>query len=171
MRGSPAPLFLLLLAAAAAHETPAPPHSIRLEGDVTLGGLFPVHARGPAGAPCGEMRRASGVQRLEAMMFALDVINGDRGLLPNITLGARILDTCSRDTRALEQSLAFVRSPAQWDVSDARCADGAPPLVEARERVAGVVGASASSESLQVATILKLFQVGAHTQWVDQQVQ
>ncbi|XP_075869402.1 metabotropic glutamate receptor 7-like [Nelusetta ayraudi] len=158
MRGSPAPLLLLLLAAAA-HETPAPPHSIRLEGDVTLGGLFPVHARGPAGAPCGELRRASGVQRLEAMMFALDVINGDRALLPNITLGARVLDTCSRDTRALEQSLAFVRSPAHWDASDARCADGAPPLVEAWERVTGVVGASTSSESVLVATILRLFQI------------
>uniref|UniRef100_A0A8C6YH02 Receptor ligand binding region domain-containing protein n=1 Tax=Naja naja TaxID=35670 RepID=A0A8C6YH02_NAJNA len=134
------------------------PHSIRLEGDITLGGLFPVHARGPNGAPCGDIQQQDGVHRLEAMLYALDQINSDPELLPNVTLGARILDTCSRDTYALEQSLTFVQALIQKDTSDVRCTNGEPPVFVKPEKVLGVIGASASSVSIMVANILRLFQ-------------
>ncbi|KAF0034675.1 hypothetical protein F2P81_012433 [Scophthalmus maximus] len=135
------------------------PHSIRVEGDVTLGGLFPVHARGVPGTPCGDIKKENGIHRLEAMMYALDQINGDEELLPNVTLGARILDTCSRDTYALEQSLTFVQALIQKDTSDVRCTNGEPPVFVKPEKVVGVVGASASSVSIMVANILRLFQI------------
>uniref|UniRef100_A0A8C7E752 Glutamate metabotropic receptor 7 n=2 Tax=Elapinae TaxID=42168 RepID=A0A8C7E752_NAJNA len=135
------------------------PHSIRLEGDITLGGLFPVHARGPSGAPCGDIQQQDGVHRLEAMLYALDQINSDPELLPNVTLGARILDTCSRDTYALEQSLTFVQALIQKDTSDVRCTNGEPPVFVKPEKVLGVIGASASSVSIMVANILRLFQI------------
>ena len=47
---------------------------------------------------------------MEAMLYALDQINSDSGLLPDIDLGALILDTCSNPSYALEQSMQFVRS-------------------------------------------------------------
>jgi metabotropic glutamate receptor 6/7/8 len=47
---------------------------------------------------------------MEAMLYALDQINADPDLLPNINLGALILDTCSNPSYALEQSMQFVRS-------------------------------------------------------------
>ncbi|XP_068602083.1 glutamate receptor, metabotropic 6a [Brachionichthys hirsutus] len=96
---------------------------------------------------------------MEAMLYALDQINSDPGLLPNITLGARILDTCSRDTYALEQSLTFVQALIQKDTSDIRCSDGKPPVIRKPERVAGVIGASGSSVSVMVANILRLFEI------------
>uniref|UniRef100_F7F7Z9 Receptor ligand binding region domain-containing protein n=1 Tax=Ornithorhynchus anatinus TaxID=9258 RepID=F7F7Z9_ORNAN len=136
------------------------PHSIRLEGDITLGGLFPVHAKGPTGVPCGDIKKENGIHRLEAMLYALDQINSDPDLLPNITLGARILDTCSRDTYALEQSLTFVQALIQKDTSDVRCTNGEPPVFVKPEKVVGVIGASGSSVSIMVANILRLFQVG-----------
>ncbi len=43
------------------------------------------------------------LQRVEAMLFAVDEINRDKKLLPGVKLGASIMDTCSRDTYALEQ--------------------------------------------------------------------
>ncbi|XP_018620371.2 metabotropic glutamate receptor 7-like [Scleropages formosus] len=135
------------------------PHSIRIEGDLTLGGLFPVHARGAPGAPCGDLKKENGIHRLEAMLYALDQINGDDELLPNITLGARVLDTCSRDTYALEQSLTFVQALIQKDTSDVRCTNGEPPVFVKPEKVVGVIGASASSVSIMVANILRLFQI------------
>uniref|UniRef100_A0A3P9IJY5 G-protein coupled receptors family 3 profile domain-containing protein n=1 Tax=Oryzias latipes TaxID=8090 RepID=A0A3P9IJY5_ORYLA len=135
------------------------PHSIRVEGDVTLGGLFPVHTRGVPGTPCGDIKKENGIHRLEAMMYALDQINNDEELLPNVTLGARILDTCSRDTYALEQSLTFVQALIQKDTSDVRCTNGEPPVFVKPEKVVGVIGASASSVSIMVANILRLFQI------------
>ncbi|KAM3658791.1 GRM4 protein, partial [Regulus satrapa] len=137
------------------------PHmnSIRIDGDITLGGLFPVHGRGAEGKACGELKKEKGIHRLEAMLFALDRINNDPDLLPNITLGARILDTCSRDTHALEQSLTFVQALIEKDSTEVRCVSGGPPIITKPERVVGVIGASGSSVSIMVANILRLFKI------------
>ncbi|EPQ05323.1 Metabotropic glutamate receptor 7 [Myotis brandtii] len=156
-------VLLCALAAAARGQEMYAPHSIRIEGDVTLGGLFPVHAKGPSGVPCGDIKRENGIHRLEAMLYALDQINSDPNLLPNVTLGARILDTCSRDTYALEQSLTFVQALIQKDTSDVRCTNGLPPTFVKPEKVVGVIGASGSSVSIMVANILRLFQVGGRS--------
>lgn len=162
------PLLLLLLlsspqrsAQAAKPKGPGHIHlnSIRIDGDISLGGLFPVHARGHDGKPCGELKKEKGIHRLEAMLFALDRINNDNNLLPNITLGARILDTCSRDTHALEQSLTFVQALIEKDSTDVKCLGGGSPIITKPERVVGVIGASSSSVSIMVANILRLFKV------------
>ncbi|TNN24590.1 Metabotropic glutamate receptor 8 [Liparis tanakae] len=156
----------LLLPVAAPQRIPIDPqaapeyaHSIRLDGDVILGGLFPVHSRGDRGTPCGDLKKEKGIHRLEAMMFAIDLINKDPELLPNITLGARILDTCSRDTYALEQSLTFVQALIERDGTDVRCANGDPPIFTKPDKIVGVIGAAASSVSIMVANILRLFKV------------
>lgn len=140
--------------------------SVRLAGGLTLGGLFPVHARGAAGRACGALKKEQGVHRLEAMLYALDRVNADPELLPGVRLGARLLDTCSRDTYALEQALSFVqaliRGRGDGEEASVRCPGGVPPLRAAPpERVVAVVGASASSVSIMVANVLRLFAVRA----------
>uniref|UniRef100_A0A3P9DL46 Glutamate metabotropic receptor 4 n=1 Tax=Maylandia zebra TaxID=106582 RepID=A0A3P9DL46_9CICH len=151
----------VLISLAAKPKMPGHTHlnSIRIDGDISLGGLFPVHARGNDGKACGELKKEKGIHRLEAMLFALDRINNDNELLPNITLGARILDTCSRDTHALEQSLTFVQALIEKDSTDVKCLSGGPPIITKPERVVGVIGASASSVSIMVANILRLFKI------------
>ncbi|KAK2499915.1 hypothetical protein MC885_016363, partial [Smutsia gigantea] len=138
--------------------------SVRLTGGLTLGGLFPVHARGAAGRACGPLKKEQGVHRLEAMLYALDRVNADPELLPGVRLGARLLDTCSRDTYALEQALSFVqaliRGRGDGDEAAVRCPGDVPPLRAAPpERVVAVVGASASSVSIMVANVLRLFAI------------
>ncbi|XP_051499935.1 metabotropic glutamate receptor 6-like isoform X2 [Apus apus] len=147
-----------LWASGGAPPAPTQPHAIRLEGDLTLGGLFPVHSRGPAGVPCGAVKKEKGIHRLEAMLYALDRVNGDPRVLPNLTLGARILDTCSRDTYALEQALSFVRSLLPPE-GEGQCPDGSQPRRPPPERLVGVIGASASSVSIMVANVLRLFAI------------
>lgn len=85
---------------------------IRTGGDIILGGIFPMHEHNINNPeyPCGNVKEEKGIQRLEAMMYALDKINkNDAELLPNVTLGSLIIDSCSSDTYALEQSMEFVR--------------------------------------------------------------
>lgn len=93
--------------------------------DLYLGGLFPIHApkymrqaqsinlantddQYLSDMSCGEIKKERGIQRLEAMLYAIDLINNSTSLLPNIKLGARIFDTCDRDTIALEKCINFV---------------------------------------------------------------
>ena len=81
---------------------------IRISGDLILGGIFPMHEQ--RNGKCGAVKEEKGIQRLEAMLYAMDKINKDPTILPNVSLGALILDSCSSDTYALEQSMEFVKS-------------------------------------------------------------
>jgi len=59
--------------------------------------------------PCGAIKEEKGIQRLEAMLYAIDEVNRDPNILANVTLGTVVIDSCSSDTYALEQSMEFVR--------------------------------------------------------------
>lgn len=84
---------------------------MRTRGDFVFGGIFPMHEQISTNSdyPCGAVKEEKGVQRLEAMLYAIDLINNDPTILPNVTLGVVIIDSCSSDTYALEQSMEFVR--------------------------------------------------------------
>ena len=131
--------------------------SARRPGDVTLGGLFPVHEYGSPREPCGAISQFRGIQRLEAMLFAIEQINHEKHLLPGIELGALILDTCSDDNYAVEQSLGFVLS--RLTSSSCKCANTSVAEPMHTENVFGVVGATLSSVSVHVANLLRLFQL------------
>ncbi|XP_048356815.1 metabotropic glutamate receptor 3 isoform X2 [Sphaerodactylus townsendi] len=134
---------------------------IKIEGDLVFGGLFPIKEKGTGAEECGRINEDRGIQRLEAMLFAIDQINRDGHLLPGIKLGVHILDTCSRDTYALEQSLEFVRaSLTKVDEAEYMCPDGSYAIQENIPLlIAGVIGGSYSSVSIQVANLLRLFQI------------
>uniref|UniRef100_A0A8C4QUU7 Metabotropic glutamate receptor 3 n=1 Tax=Eptatretus burgeri TaxID=7764 RepID=A0A8C4QUU7_EPTBU len=136
-------------------------YDVLLHGELMLGGLFPVHERGLGDVDCGAIQEARGIQRLEAMLFALDRINADKRLLPRVHLGARILDTCLKDTFALEQALELVRASFQQDnVAEHVCRDGEiAPYKPHSVPVAGILGGSDSGVSIQVANLLRLFKI------------
>lgn len=102
-------------------------------------------------------------------MYAIDLINKDATLLPTIKLGAILLDSCSSNTHALNQSLEFVRawSPTldpmrehTLEESYFFCDDGSQPKPkDDLHHLVGVVGGSYSEVSLQVANLLRLFDI------------
>jgi len=110
---------------------------------------------------CGEINRDRGIQRLEAMLYALDRINEDPLLLPEIKLGAILLDSCSSSTYALNQSLEFIRASINTVESSAfECKDKSAPRPKyGSKMIAGVIGGSYSEVSLQVANLLRLFRI------------
>lgn len=78
-----------------------------VEGDVILGGLMMVHSREDT-VMCGPIMPQGGIQALEAMLYTIDRIN-EVSLLPNITLGAHILDDCDKDSYGLEMAVDFIK--------------------------------------------------------------
>uniref|UniRef100_A0AC35GRS0 G-protein coupled receptors family 3 profile domain-containing protein n=1 Tax=Panagrolaimus sp. PS1159 TaxID=55785 RepID=A0AC35GRS0_9BILA len=137
---------------------------LRIPGDLIIGGVFPVHAKSniPGGPPCGEIFETRGIHRVEAMLYALDMINAQTDFLRGYKLGALILDSCSNPAYALNQSLDFVRDMiGSTDVSEYQCHDGKPPEVNysPKKNVVAVVGASYSSVTVQIANLLRLFRI------------
>uniref|UniRef100_A0A7I4NN29 G_PROTEIN_RECEP_F3_4 domain-containing protein n=1 Tax=Brugia malayi TaxID=6279 RepID=A0A7I4NN29_BRUMA len=136
---------------------------IRIPGDVIIGGVFPVHAKsGSPDQPCGIIAETRGVHRVEAMLYALDVINSQREFLHGYKLGALILDSCSSPAYALNQSLDFVRDLiGSADLSEYQCRDGSSPKSRQvpRKNIAAVVGGSYSSVTVQIANLLRLFKI------------
>ncbi|XP_046405665.1 metabotropic glutamate receptor 6 [Ischnura elegans] len=164
MAGAGAVALLLLMAAGRGLAATEEGKLIRLPGDIILGGIFPMHeavgGRGEeAGGPCGAVKEEKGVQRLEAMLYAVDEINEDAELLPGVSLGTLILDSCSSDTYALEQSMEFVRSYMNQDMSEYKCEGGENPVHVPHKPVTAVIGASFSVVSIMVANILRLFKI------------
>lgn len=146
-------LWLMRLASClAAVHGPTSKKEISTEGDLVIGGLFPIHEKGVGSEDCGKINEHRGIQRLEAMLFALDEINKDPSILPGVKLGAHILDTCSKDTYALEQSLDFVRaSLTRVDGSEHICPDGSYAVHDdVPMAITGVIGGSYSDVSIQV---------------------
>ncbi|UYV70892.1 GRM3 [Cordylochernes scorpioides] len=133
---------------------------VHVPGDIILGGLVPIHQKGGR-TKCGAINKDRGIQRLEAMLFALDRINRDTNLLNGIKVGAIILDTCSSDSYALNQSLEFIRSSVNTiDPSAFKCADGSTPKQNfSNKAITGVIGGSYSEVTLRVANLLRLFRI------------
>ncbi|NXW92253.1 CASR protein, partial [Alopecoenas beccarii] len=134
------------------------------KGDIILGGLFPIHFGVAAKdqdlksrPESGECIRYNfrGFRWLQAMIFAIEEINSSPTLLPNMTLGYRIFDTCNTVSKALEATLSFV---AQNKIDSlnldefCNCSEHIPSTI-------AVVGATGSGISTAVANLLGLFYI------------
>ncbi|XP_067123337.1 metabotropic glutamate receptor 6-like [Centruroides vittatus] len=129
-----------------------------IEGDIVLGGLMMVHEREDL-LTCGPIMPQGGIQALECMLYTIDWINSQKDFLPNITLGAYVLDDCDKDTYGLEQAVDFIKGYiSNLDEGTYRCPDGSSPSIR-QKIVSGVLGAASSVTSIQVANLLRLFKI------------
>ncbi|CAD5226266.1 unnamed protein product [Bursaphelenchus xylophilus] len=126
---------------------------VLVEGDLMLGGLFPIHESGRSAQQCGRIKADQGVQRMVAMLFALEEINTRNDILPDLRLGAQILDTCSVETHALEQSLQFIKTVLSKS-SALQCNNEGE-----HQQIIGVIGAAGSQVSVMVASMLQPFKI------------
>uniref|UniRef100_A0A8D3BBC9 Metabotropic glutamate receptor 5 n=1 Tax=Scophthalmus maximus TaxID=52904 RepID=A0A8D3BBC9_SCOMX len=131
-----------------------------IPGDIIIGALFSVHHQPPADKvherKCGAVREQYGIQRVEAMMATLDRINNDPQILPNITLGCEIRDSCWHSAVALEQSIEFIRDSL---VSSDECADPSATPMRGKKPIVGLIGPGSSSVAIQVQNLLQLFNI------------
>ncbi|XP_075462754.1 extracellular calcium-sensing receptor-like [Ascaphus truei] len=82
------------------------------------------------------------------MVYAINEINENPELLPNITLGFRIYDSCYKETQAVEGAMRIL-SEIQRAIPNYRC--------ENISKLVGLIGDLQSSSSLAVARILGLY--------------
>uniref|UniRef100_A0A286XTA5 Extracellular calcium-sensing receptor n=1 Tax=Cavia porcellus TaxID=10141 RepID=A0A286XTA5_CAVPO len=155
---------LVLLVLAWHSSAYGPDQRAQKKGDIILGGLFPIHFGVAAKDQDLESRPESvecirynfrGFRWLQAMIFAIEEINSSPALLPNMTLGYRIFDTCNTVSKALEATLSFV---AQNKIDSlnldefCNCSEHIPSTI-------AVVGATGSGVSTAVANLLGLFYI------------
>ena len=121
----------------------------RVEKDIVLGALISVHVS-EEGAACSEAIFTFATEFVEAFLYAVDLINSDSSLLPNIKLGYDIRDTCLAESVALDESVDLIILSNEESCSDQQNGSSSVP-------VSAVIGAAASFVSVPVASFLRLF--------------
>lgn len=77
------------------------------DGDVMLGGLFDLHFAGN-GQHCGDLF-TMGLGHAESMIFAIESVNQNPNILPNVTIGYDIRDYCESIALAMHITYDLVR--------------------------------------------------------------
>ena len=107
--------------------------------DFILGGLFPI-TRYTSGSS-----RLLDFEMLEAMLFAVDRINNDMNLLPNLTIGYDVRDSHNEYTYGLYEAFDLV-----FELAESRIPNYS---------ILGIVGPAYIDISYPVATLVGIFQI------------
>ena len=136
----------------------------KIDGDINLGALFPVHRqpslRSDYVRQCGEIWEQYGMHRIEVFLRTLDAINANDDILPNVTLGCDIRDSCWYPPVALEQSIDFIKN----SIASLENVNVTGPCALRRDKpIAGLIGPGSSTVTIQVHTI---WRCGTLTTWI-----
>ena len=80
-------------------------------GQILLGGLFPAHIDYDPNKQLCQSTNIKGIEQAFAMMYAIEKINNATHLLPNITLGYHIRDSCFNVKHTLKNIINFIPYP------------------------------------------------------------
>uniref|UniRef100_A0A4W6BNP4 G-protein coupled receptors family 3 profile domain-containing protein n=1 Tax=Lates calcarifer TaxID=8187 RepID=A0A4W6BNP4_LATCA len=131
-------------------------------GDVVLGGLFGIHFFSTypdlmlyfslvnSGILCVSFH-ISGFRHAQTMAFAIDEINRNSNLLPNVTLGYSLYDNCVQLGVGFRAALSVASGREEQVILHDTCV-GTPPVL-------GIVGDSSSTRSIAISSVLGLYRV------------
>ena len=119
-----------------------------------LGGFFAIHNPSPEGK-CDSTLDETGLESVEAFLYSIDSINSDPTLLPGITLGYKVRDTCSLENIALDEAISVLFE--EDGLAGSNCNDVAQRSNE--YSVLGIIGPSSSHVAVPLAGLLRLFRV------------
>ena len=121
------------------------------DGDVMLGGLFSLHMGGKFSAK--EFGRA------EAAIFAIDMVNKNSSLLPNVSIGYDIRNYCDSRALAMQEAYDFKRNsdPVFMCKSNSTTSEKSSSTKWARSKaISGLIGPSTSASAVLVASLLQV---------------
>ncbi|XP_043926795.1 extracellular calcium-sensing receptor-like [Protopterus annectens] len=127
------------------------------QGDIIIGAIFPVHyvqtsaefsyTELPKTVPC-EIFDIGCYIMIQGMYFAVEEINRKGDLIPNMTLGFKLYDSCEAVARALDSTLQLL-SGQQESVPNYQC--------KRHPMVSAILGDSRSQISMLMARILGIY--------------
>ncbi|CAF4382647.1 unnamed protein product, partial [Rotaria sp. Silwood2] len=128
------------------------------EAQIVIGAFFSLHNPptshgGGRLRECGDIREDYGIHRVEGAFWILDQINANQSILPNITLGYQIRDSCWYAPVALEQTIEFI-GKSVLNVGDLTASSNGN-----RAQLAAIIGPGDSSITMQTHNILQLFEM------------
>ncbi|XP_077323892.1 vomeronasal type-2 receptor 26-like [Lithobates pipiens] len=126
------------------------------DGDIIIGGIFSVHSVVTRWHQKGSLitnLMCSAVYRREyrhllAFIFAIDEINSNPDILPNITLGYHVYDSCGYVNKAIKDVLQILSGHTK-EAPNYSCME--------RGALAGFIGDLNSDTTLQMAQLLNLY--------------
>ena len=121
------------------------------DGDIILGGLLRVHLRGDSENQCGELD-VRGLNRVFALIFAIEKINNDSKLLPNISLGYDIRDYCEISLKATRISYNLIKDKLFTNMTQGG---------HERKSITALIGPDESSTAVIIAGLLQALNVSA----------
>ncbi|KAG7455691.1 extracellular calcium-sensing receptor-like [Solea senegalensis] len=92
-----------------------------------------------------------GFKLAQTMAFAIDEINRNSNLLPNVTLGYSLYDNCLQLGIGFRAALTLVSGQEEQVILEENCV-GTPPVL-------GIVGDSSSTRTIAISTVLGLYRV------------
>ena len=126
--------------------------------DLVIGGLVYVH--GNDNGKCSEIINHKSNENLEALLYAIDTINSDPNLLPNLTLGYDIRDTCGSESVGLDEAIDIIHTNGQIEIESCSSESNQNNDTTLNNApVMAVIGAYTSSVSLSVAGLFRLFKM------------
>ncbi|KAM8769828.1 extracellular calcium-sensing receptor-like [Acanthopagrus schlegelii] len=129
-------------------------------GDVVLGGLFEIHLFSvfPDLSFTSEPQQPTcygfdipGFRAAMTMTFAIDEINRNTNLLPNVTLGYSLYDNCVKLQIGFRAAMSLVSGQEQQFILNETCV-GTPPVI-------GIVGDSSSTSSIAISSVIGSYRV------------
>ncbi|XP_066566556.1 extracellular calcium-sensing receptor-like [Amia ocellicauda] len=127
------------------------------EGDINIGGVFSFHVNpvivnqefkvNPGQIQCNGLRAVE-FQYPQTMIFAIEEINNRSDILPNVSLGYKIYDSCRTVSLSIKASMALMNME-QKNLSDESCTK--PTTVHA------IIGHPSSTPTIGIATTVGPF--------------
>ena len=121
------------------------------DGDIILGGLLRVHLRGDSENQCGELD-VRGLNRVFAMIFAIEKINNDSKLLRNISLGYDIRDYCEISLKATRISYDLIKDKLFSNITQSKLG---------KKPISALIGPDESNTAVVIAGLLQALNVSA----------
>ncbi|XP_073459917.1 vomeronasal type-2 receptor 26-like [Aquarana catesbeiana] len=127
------------------------------DGDIIIGGVFTVNCL-MAGRRILEKPNVISMlcikpmhhyyKRLQMFLFAIDQMNRNSTILPNVTLGYHLYDSCSDPGKAIKSVLQILSGLGET-IPNYSCRD--------HQKLAGFIGDQSSTTSLPIAQILSIY--------------